>query len=230
MRPIDLFIEKQLSDSRADRADQKISPGPVQDSFNLAMLGMAPDRLSERELRKIEEEMERDGGSQRDKFALISIAFCSPLMLLGMGATLAMTDDIKLNRFSKLENSLQNRIQLQRSNYAASAEAAMRQRKLETAIEPLDLTRVERKTPAEEQASRPAEKVEKKAPVKESSERPVVVAKKAPKDKIRFEKLMKEKQALTDYMEEMRGKLSLKSVSNLMARIEQIEKSIKKIC
>ena len=47
-------------------------------------------------------------------------------------------------------------------------------------------------------------------------------------DRIKFEKLIKEKQTLVDYMEQSRGKLTLKSASNLTARIEQIDRAIKK--
>ena len=60
-----------------------------------------------------------------------------------------MTDDMKLNRVSKLEHSLQNRVQLQRNRIEASVESAERQRKLETAMQALDLNKFDRKPVAD---------------------------------------------------------------------------------
>jgi hypothetical protein len=59
--------------------------------------------------------------------------------------------------------------------------------------------------------------------------RPTREGQKVAADPIKMKKLMKEKEALTDYLEKMRGKLSLRSVSNIMARMEQLDKALKKM-
>ena len=66
MRPIDLFTEKQLNDARSD---QNASRSVVQDSFNLTMLGMAPSQLTQRDMKEMQDILNQDSDSQRDKFA-----------------------------------------------------------------------------------------------------------------------------------------------------------------
>ena len=229
MHPLDVFTEKQQL--RDTRSDQQATRSLVQESFKLAMLGADTGKLSPRDVRRLEQDLVKEqqsqGQGQRDKMAFASIAFCSPLMLLGMGATFAFMDDMQGNRINRIQSSLRNRVQLTRNLRDVAADAAHREQKnkLSTAIEPLPRVLPEKK-------SEPAEKSEKKKTMLSadiSDARGDRNVSKPVKNPMKVTKLLKEKQALVDYMEQMRGKLSLRSVSNLMARIEQLDKALKKI-
>lgn len=227
MRPMDLFTEKQQL--RDTRTDQQACKSLLNESLRLATMAAAAGTLTEGDIRAIKREFADEQSSQRDKFALASIAFCSPLMMLGMGATMALMDDMKLGRISKLENSLRNRVQFQQRDLQAEA-ARESSRNLKQAVEPL-------KPFDEQKAKNEKGLVEEKSPeakkkLKDAQEPPQEASRpieRAPKDRLKLKKLLKEKQALTDYMEQMRGKLSLKSVSNIMARLEQLDKQLKKM-
>jgi hypothetical protein len=194
--------------------------------MKLAMLGAGTGALTQGDLRMIGQELAMEKGSQRDKMALASIAFCSPLMLLGMGATLALMDDMSMSRFSRLETSLRNRVQLQKHELNAQADASARAhaKKLATSLAPLPVVKLGEK---KQEAGEKKKTLLSALNSDQAALRPEKVGKKVARDSLKLKKLEKERAALSSYMENMRGKLSLKSASNILARIEQLDKAIR---
>ena len=96
MRPMDIFSEKNTRDASPD----KIASSTALLNEAQALAGHNKDYKSSPKSTK---ESDSDfnsavGMGQRDKLALASIAFCSPLMLLEMGAILGIADGMRMDR------------------------------------------------------------------------------------------------------------------------------------
>jgi hypothetical protein len=233
MRPIDLFMEKETTrDTRSDN----ISRSLLHDAMTLAMVNMinerqgihpaaAPVRMIDgkdpRTMTPQELEAYRnDQAGQRDKMALASMIFCSPLMLLGMGASLAFMDNMKLNEEGKLSKGLNNRMQLRAAGSLQDALAKEQSltRTLSTSMEPLGFRSIlDRREP------------ERKRTLLSEPPRVARVVPDPNRSWIKASKVVKEKQKLSDELEKQRGQLSLADVSAVHSRMEQLDKQLIKL-
>jgi hypothetical protein len=239
MRALDGFLDKQVRDINHDR--NLTSRALLTESNSLAWLGAAAvmqDRLehkfsapshdkplqdhrheSNEKQHNNSHDHKESGMGQRDKMALASIAFCSPLMLLSMGATMAIMDDMKINRDARINQSLRNRLQMRQGRIVTeeNKEVAPR-RSLSMTFDATGRMRVEAaaiKPKKEKTCTRP--------------DKPVKVFPMPEKSWLKASKLLKQKQALVDLLEKGRGHLQLSKVSALVSKIEELDKELKKV-
>jgi hypothetical protein len=233
MRPIDILMEKETTrDTRGDN----ISRSLLHDAMTLAMVNMINERhgihpaaapvvmidgkdprtMTPQELQAYR----NDQAGQRDKMTLASIVFCSPLMLLGMGASLAFMDNIKLNEEGKLSKGMHNRMQLRGPGnlHDALAKEQGLTRTLSTSMEPLGVRSIlDRREP------------EKKRTLLSAPPRVARAVPDPDRSWIKASKVVKEKQKLSDELEKHRGQLSLADVSAVHSRMEQLDKQLIKM-
>lgn len=171
--------------------------------------------------------------SSRTEMSLASIAFCSPLMLFGMGTAMSVFDSFSgnkkdvtmLNGRPVKKGEQQERPEL--SQYARE-EA---DKKLKEMMERNDLLarQVEGKSlrPAESKRSEKADKVEKPKKnrfIEAEAPRPIRAS-----DSLEIKKLWKERQKLVEHLERVRGQGSLALVSKLVSRLETLDRSLKRL-
>lgn len=215
MRPIDLYMERSVRDTRSD---QQASRNLLRESNSLSMSGMAGARsLQRHDQSQIKVQHAADNGmQQRDKMALASIAFCSPLMLLGMGATLAMMDNFKIkhDRDQDARNHLRSR-----NGAESPRELQIMPQSLQMSMDVTAFGAIPERRTSSLRKDKPASLA-------------VRVPKFAPsegKSWVKASKLVKDKQMLADHLEKTRGQLSLGVVSKIVSQIEKLDKALKSL-
>jgi hypothetical protein len=215
---MDIYSERQLRDTRVD---QQANRSMLQESFSYAMTNLTHGKsVNEGELRHMESGLRRLDNTERDQMAFASIAVCSPLMLLAMGSTFAFMDNMRQGLHTKFESALKNRFQPRGA--ASPVERVLRQNQ-----RPLGVTNEAFRQADEENSLLKGRK--KKLSLSSEGYRSVSMLSAPAKNWLKLNKLSKEKQLLSDHLEKMRGKLSLSSVSNLVSRIEGLDKELKKL-
>ena len=130
MRPLDVYTEKSARDGNQDR--QACSAAFLSEvnsmSFSRSGQMQGKDDHSGRNDRAVSAKSadihDAAGMGQRDKFALASIAFCSPLMLLGLGAALSIADNFR--SFSKANDLKDDPLRRARQNVVEKPEVAVK--------------------------------------------------------------------------------------------------------
>jgi hypothetical protein len=213
---MDIYSERQLRDTRVD---QQANRSMLQESFSHAMNDFSKGKnVNVAELRQMEAGLRRMDNSERDQMAFASVALCSPLMLLAMGSTLAFMDTMRQGQHAKFESSLKNRFQPRGGVSTVEQVLRQNQPKLPTAAEAF--------RPDEESLLKGRKS---KLSISTEGYRSVTMVSAPARNFLKLNKLNKEKQLLSDHLEKMRGKLSLSSVSNLVSRIEKLDKELKKL-
>lgn len=233
MRPMDIFSEK--SSIRDGRLDKACSSALVYESHLLSLQSQFQSTDLKRDQKhdqkhdpknpngKVEGDFNSAMGfGKRDQMALASLVFCNPLMMLGMGAALGVSDTIRMNREQALK------------------EAPMR-RLRQVALERRDENKEQRtmlSVPTDSIATRmnfrpeaPARK--SKLEFKNRQENvlyPAEFRKPDPERSwVKASKLLKRKQQLVDQLAKCRGFLPLNLVSALVAKIDLLDKELKKM-
>ena len=242
--PLDGFMERQLRDGSPDKV--AASGGFHRESGLLASLVM-----SEQVMRKtagaqgFSDQIRTLGGSlqqgERDKLTYASVAFCSPLALIGMGAALAIFDEFKMLKEGAALATQDEAAQRLRPRFARveaddKNKMAVRERSRLSQIDfrPESLRIQER-----------ALSLELRSPKKSVSERFDCKADfmrmagsrewstgrwfQCGANFMKVGKLIKSKQLLSDHLEKMRGKLDLSKASALISKIELLDKALKRL-
>lgn len=114
MRPMDIFSEKNsIRDGRLDKA---CSSALVYEAHALSMQSQFHKIDSKHDPRNpggkpVDGDFNSAVGfGKRDQMALASLVFCNPLMMLGMGAALGVSDTIRMNREQALKEAPMRRL------------------------------------------------------------------------------------------------------------------------
>jgi hypothetical protein len=237
MRSLDLYSEKQIRDGSPDKI--AASTALVREANSLSLNGLTKDSP----MGQVSSAGDKKGllsvfstdvtdttvkGQQRDKMALASIALCNPLLLLGMGATFAITDELK-----RREDQAQadQGVFAERMQRVIARQAFLLKEAKEKAEKGSDGTEQINDTTI--MSALAASKKLKMAFIKDkvsiargakASERNLQP--KQPVDYLKQNKLLKKKQFLVDYLEKFRGKLSLQEVSEVISQMEKLDKAL----
>lgn len=219
MRPMDIYSEKHTKDGSPDKI---ASSTALLNEAQALSLPKADGKGQSHSVKTSDSDFNSSVGmGQRDKLALASIAFCSPLMLLEIGAALGLSDNMRMNR----EHALKNEpvIGLRQSSFDNTLKSGEK-RPLSMPTDTMSgifSSRLEPKKSRLEFKNRrdnvlyPAETVWRQP----SPERSWVKA----------SKILKRKQHLMDHIEKCRGMLELSAVSAIVAKIERLDKELKKM-
>jgi hypothetical protein len=238
MRSLDLYSEKQIRDGSPDKI--AASAAFVREANSLSLNGLTKDSP----LGQMSPANEKKGllsvfstdvsestvkGQQRDRMALASIALCNPLLMLGMGASFAIADELKRR---EEQASADQGVFAERMQRVIARQAFLLKEKKDRADKgiPEGAEQINETTIMSAMA---ASKILKMAFIKDK----VSIARgakspeqnlqpKQPRDQIKQNKLLKKKQFLVDYLEKFRGKLSLQEVSEVISQMEKLDKAL----
>lgn len=178
---------------------------------------------------------------QRDKVALASVAMCNPLMLLGLGAGMAIADEFKLARERALlkrnpnENEEIYRAGTLRELKLQKEKEGKEKPEFKPSLDALTISfQMSDEAITGKIVGKPKFKKDKVSITRgvtmiersERSERVEAPVAKQAKDVTAIKKLLKQQQALKDFLEKFRGKLDLQTVSSLMGQMERLDKSL----
>jgi hypothetical protein len=248
MRPLDLYSEKTMRDGSPDKIASSSaflheanglclssihSEGPLRRAGGVAggtsksgLFSAFGDNATNKKSMR-----------QRDQMAMASVAMCNPLMLLGMGASFAIADEMRMARERALgpyDNSNEELYkagtvrELKKSKLKESKES-----KGEISFKPsLDAVtmslQVLDNSPAAKKKSKLSflrDRVSISRGVTMSENR---IEPRHTRDWVKANKLLKQKMQLKDYLEKSRGKLDIQTVSNLMSQMEHLDKALGK--
>lgn len=242
-------IQKEHDNQDHARQDQLRQENLKQDSMRQDQLRQAQLKQEQmrreqivrekqiKEANKTPEQLAKDeearAFSARSEMSLASIAFCSPLMLFGMGTAMSVFDSfsgnkkdvVMLNGRPVKKGEQQERPEL--SQYAR--EEADKRLKEMMARNELLTRQTEGKSlkPSEIKRSEKTEKAEKPRVnrfIEAEAPRPVRAS-----DSLEIKKLWKERQKLVEHLERVRGQGSLALVSKLVSRLETLDRSLKRL-
>lgn len=170
--------------------------------------------------------------SSRTEMSLTSIAFCSPLMLIGMGAAMSIFDNFagKGKNPALLEARKKSAQQQELSEYAR----VQADKKFKEMMERNDLTKQSNiSNVTDVNATKFSSKMERTEKTEKpkvnrfvAAETPVVVRK---NDSLEVKKLWKERQRLLEHLERVRGQGGLALVSKLVSQLETLDRSLKRL-
>ncbi len=170
--------------------------------------------------------------SARTEMSLTSIAFCSPLMLFGMGAAMSIFDNFAGGKRNPtlLEARRKSQQQMELSEYAR-LEA---DKKFNEMVERNNLTNKSSVSDVHAtkfgQPVKGVERKEEKPRVNRfvAAENPPMPAARK-NDSLEVKKLWKERQRLLEHLERVRGQGSLALVSKLVSQLETLDRSLKRL-
>ena len=222
--------QEQLKREQQSNADKNITGGDKKAAKNAPK---TPEQLAKDE--------EARAFSARSELSLTSIAFCSPLMLFGMGAAMSIFDNFSGNKKNPalLEARKKNQQQMELSEYARK----QADKKFNEMVERNNLTNLPNVSDSTKKLAEPtgddsSEKSALKAKEKAEKERVnrFVEAEAANaqaisrrNDSLEVKKLWKERQRLLENLERVRGQGSLALVSKLVSQLETLDRSLKRL-
>ncbi len=169
---------------------------------------------------------------QRDKMALASVAMCNPLMLIGMGATMAVAEEMSLARERELATKDDGKEELYKAGTVRELKwKKEREARKESGFKPsMDALTMSLQMP---ENIGDAKKKTKLSFLRDKVivSRGVTMNERDPETNhsrnwVKANKLLKQKRMLQDHLEKFRGKLDLKTVSNLMSQMERLDKAL----
>jgi len=226
MRPIDIFSEKSsIRDGSPDKV--ACSSALVYEAHSLA-LQVQLHKTDAKHDPKNPNAKATDGDfnsavgfGKRDQMALASLVFCNPLMMLGMGAALGVSDTMRMNREQALKEGPVRRL---------------RQAAVERQEVPKERTLLSMPTDnvATKMSFRPEITTRKsKLEFKNRQENVLYPSQWRQPDPeqswVKASKLVKRKQQMMDQLAKCKGLLPLNIVSAILAKIEMLDKELKKM-
>ncbi len=226
MRPLDIFSEKSsIRDGSPDKV--ACSTALVYEAHSLA-LQVQLHKTDAKHDPKNPNAKAVDGDfnsavgfGKRDQMALASLVFCNPLMMLGMGAALGISDTIRMNREQALKEGPHRRL---------------RQAAVERQEPPKE--RVMLSMPTDSVAAkmnfRPEPTRKSKLEFKNRQDNVLYPSQfrqpdPAERSYVKVAKLVKRKQQMMDQLEKCRGMLPLNLVAAIHAKIDLLDKELKKM-
>lgn len=226
MRPLDIFSEKSsIRDGSPDKV--ACSTALVYEAHSLA-LQVQLHKTDAKHDPKNPNAKATDGDfnsavgfGKRDQMALASLVFCNPLMMLGMGAALGISDTMRMNREQALKEA-----PLRRLRQAASVERREQPKERVMLSMPTDSV-------AARMNFRPEPTRKSKLEFKNRQENVLYPSQFRQPDPerswVKAAKILKRKQQMMDQLEKCRGLLPLNLVSALLAKIDLLDKELKKM-
>ncbi len=211
---------------------------------------LSPEQIMLNRREKISDEM-----SGRDKVSFVSAAFCNPLFLVGMGAAMAILDEMRAARETRMAEIMSGSIGIDTINSARTAadndrqirEGNLREESAEERKKRLLLEATGQLGSSEKSKLGNTEKIilkiaqrnhQIKKEMREKLRKRILSALDKGWDErgaqrslvnwMKTNKLAKCKMKLENMMEKSRGKESLSFVSNLAAKLEQVDKALKR--
>ncbi|CAM5998891.1 unnamed protein product [Sphagnum balticum] len=258
MRALDLYTEKNLRDGSPDKIAASKAFGHEVNGISFSSGGDitgfsgSSGNSKSNGLMSVFTDfgVSKKSMQQRDKLTLASVAMCNPLMLIGLGAGMAIADEFKLARERALLNRNPNEneeiyragtlreLKLQKEKEAKEkpdfkpsldaltisfqmSDAAITGKvvgKPKFKKDKVSITRGVTMIERGERADRSSERA-----LNSSADGPLSMQ---AKDVTAVKKLLKQQQALKDFLEKFRGKLDLQTVSSLMGQMERLDKSL----
>ncbi len=228
MRPLDIFSEKSIRDGSPDKI--ACSSALVYEAHSLALqTQLQKSDAKAHKGQHLDGTKAADAGfdsavgfGKRDQMALASLAFCNPLMMLGMGAALGISDTMRMNKEHALKEGPARRI---------------RQGAIERADAPKERTMLSMPTDnvAARMSFHPETTRKSKLEFKNRQENvlyPSHGSWRQPDPErswVKASKLVKRKQQMMDQLAKCRGLLQLNVVSAILSKIERLDKELKKM-
>lgn len=180
---------------------------------------------------------ERQNEGERDKMAFASIAFCGPLLLLGMGAAFSIMDQWRKSTEQGLKKQEQKVMQAKVGSKFLHEQPPLAERLMQPEAQMLGLVGLMSLENTNSKKLSQADRKffdrigrEKFHSLRLSEQTNMARAPLTPeKSWLKTNKLIKKKQKLVDMLEKMRGKESLNTVSALVAKIDLLDKELKKM-
>lgn len=242
MRALDLYSEKTMRDGSPDKI--AASHAFLHESNSLCLSSIAGDANLRRPAGAAgganktgllsafaDNAVNSKSMRQRDQMALTSVAMCNPLMLLGLGATFAIADEMRFGR--ELEEKPYDNANEELYKAGTVRELRKAKQKRESAAEAIFKPRIDALTMSLQMDNdrrgnklaflRDRVSISRGVTMKESRPEP-----RQTRNWIKANKLLKQKIVLKDYLEKTRGKLDLATVSNLMSQMERLDKALAK--
>lgn len=226
----EMLLAARLREERAQR--EKLNQGKKE--FNQAEKKAA--KAAPKTPEQLAKDEEARAFSSRTEMSLASIAFCSPLMLFGMGTAMSIFDnfsgknkDLVALEANKKNNSRRN---MELSAYAREQadkkfNDMLEGKNRENLSKAGDVNAAKNQiTEKTETTSQKAEKEKEKNRFLAAPEAPVVARK---NDSLEVKKLWKERQRLLEHLERVRGQGSLALVSRLVSQLETLDRSLKRL-
>jgi hypothetical protein len=225
MRPIDIYSEKSIRDGSPDKI--ACSSALVYEAHSLAIQSQfhktdaKGQNVNHPHGEKTEDFNSAVGFGKRDQMALASLFFGSPLMMLGMGAALGVSDTMRMNKEHALKEGHHSR--------------RPRQVSLEKTDAPKERTLLSMPTDnvAARMSFRPEASRKSRLEFKNRKENVLYPSQWRQPDPekswVKASKLVKRKQQMIDQLAKCRGLLQLNVVSAILSKIDLLDKDLKKM-
>jgi len=248
MRALDLYTEKNLRDGSPDKIAASKALGHEVNGISfsggdITRLPGTSGNVKSSGLMSVFTDfgVTQKSMQQRDKVALASVAMCNPLMLIGLGVGMAIADEFKLaHERALLKRNPNENEEIYR---AGTLRELKLQKEKETKEKPefkpsLDALTISFQMSDDvitgKVVGKPKLKKDKVSITRgvtmiergDRAERVEGPLTKQAKDVTAIKKLLKQQQALKDFLEKFRGKLDLQTVSSLMGQMERLDKSL----
>jgi hypothetical protein len=211
---------------------------------------LSPEQIMLNRREKISDEMRG-----RDKVSFVSAAFCNPLFLVGMGAVMAIMDDMRQARDARMAEIMSGSVSIDTINSVRRAADSDRQTQATELKEETEEQKKKRLLleatgllgSGEKSILRGTEKSilknalrnhQVKKEMREKLRKKILSgldkgwdergAQRSVVNWVKTNKVFKHKMKLENMIEKSRGKESLSFVSNLAAKLEQVDKALKR--
>ena len=226
MRPLDVYTEKNARDGNHDR--QACSAAFLSEVHSIGWQRASQkhdkDDKSGTNDKTVKAKSVGDlnsaaGMGQRDKIALASLAFCSPLMMLGLGAAFSFADNLQSNK--SLKDQPMRRVRQNVVEKSEKSDAPLKKTMMSMAPAEVPSLRTEARKSKLEYGNRkenvlyPSNGVWRQGDPERSW--------------VKASKLVKRKQHLASQLEKFRGMMQLSLVSAIVSKIERLDKELKKM-
>ena len=254
MRALDLYTEKNLRDGSPDKIAASKAFGHEVNSFSFCSsidstrFSGTTGNINRNGLMSAftDFSVSKKTMDQRDKVALATVAMCNPLMLIGLGAGMALADEFKMARERQM--AMRNPNENEEIYKAGTLrELRLQKEKNEEAEKPVFKPSVDALSITFQMSddavlgkvigkpklkkdkvsiARGVTMIDRSERLGEKLELLELTEAKPVKDMNAIKKLLKQQQALRDFLEKFRGKLDLQTVSSLMSQVEHLDKSL----
>ena len=169
----------------------------------------------------------------REKYTLASAAFCSPLMLVGLGATLAVLDELDARKATQLTDFELEQLAYNRKAEASLANENSRLKRLNTVklSRSLELNQKQNENHSTELKARSSK--DKEPLTRDKVWQRSIESQRRLKPEhnwIKLKRLIKQRNRLTELMEMLRGKTGVELVASAVAaQIDILDKALKQM-
>ncbi len=181
--------------------------------------------------------------ANQDQMAFMSILFCNPLMMMGMGATLAVMDQSHAAKTAKLAEGLGPKFDGRQANKSANqtgyagemSRKAMLMAQYNKPMESPEPSQINGLAGAraasigDREVQRKQELKQKQTLADKAKQAPTKASMPTDRYSMSTKKLLKTKRLLEEEIERVRGKATLEEVSRLHSQVEVLDKALKRL-